>query len=298
MSTTAKHVNTGGSPAPRGWLSSLLGDLAGESPEASRRRLILAVALAIALIEIVTIVIPRHSYTLTTQPKETITIAKLTRIEHRAVPTPKPKPKPTPKPIVHTKVIAQTHVKPTVVNPGNPSRKQHVKRISQAAPTMRTHYHSKPAAHVPTGAQGAGTSKNAKPLTGSVGTGGTGTGQSGQGQGTGGAPEAHEPCGYVDFIATGTPTVDRSTGRVWEYIQMIVHFPDGSEQSVDLDYPWYYASDQQDPWSDYNEKLHPDAPVPFQFPPPSQAANEGPLVQYVIKHTTPDGYTLLRPCPK
>lgn len=258
--------------------------------------MVLAIAVAFAVIEIVTILIPKHSYSIATQPKETITVAKLTRIQHRAVPTPKPKP--TPKPVVHTKVIAETHAKPAVVNPGNPSRRQRIKRISQAAPTVRTQHHSKPVEHIATGAQGAGASKSAKPLTGSVGTGGSGTGQSGQGQGTGGAPLAHEPCGYVDFIATGNPTVDRSTGRVWEYIQMIVHFPDGSEQSVDLDYPWYYSSDQEDPWSDYNEKLHPNAPVPFQFPPPSQASGEGPLVQYVVKHTTADGYTLLRPCPK
>lgn len=296
MSATAKHLDTGGSPAPRGWLSSLLSDLSGESPEASRRRLILAAALALAIIEITMISIPSHTVTLTTQPQEIITIAKVTRIQHRIVPTPKPKP--TPQPIVHTKVIAQTHVKPKIVNPGSPAKQQKIKRIAQAAPTVHTHFHNKPVEHIATGAQGAGTSKIAKPLSGSVGTGGTGTGQSGQGQGTGGAPQAHEPCGYVDFIATGNPTVDRSTGRVWEYIQMIVHFPDGSEQSVDLDYPWYYASDQQDPWSDYNEKLHPNAPVPFQFPPPSQTSSEPQLVQYVIQHTSSDGYTLLKPCPK
>ena len=297
MSTTAKHLNTGGSPAPRGWLSSLLRDLSGESPEASRRRLVLAIAVALALIEVVTILIPSHSYTITQAPKEIITIAKLTRIEHRVVPTPKPKP--TPQPIVRTKVIAETHTKPAIVNPGAPSHAQRIKRVAQAAPVVHTRFHStKRVEHVVTGAQGAGTSKSAKALTGGVGTGGTGTGVSGEGQGTGGAPLAHEPCGYVDFIATGNPTTDRSTGRVWEYIQMIVHFPDGSQQSIDLDYPWYYASDMQDPWSDYNEKRDPGAPVPFQFPPPSQAAGEPPIVQYVMKHTSSDGFTLLRECPK
>lgn len=295
MSATAKHLNTGESPAPRGWLSSLLQDLAGESPQASRRRLLLVIAAALAIIEVVTILIPSHTVSLTAPPEQIITIAKLTRIEHRVVHTPKPKP--TPQPVVHTKVIAETHAKPTVVNPGSPSRQQKIKRVAQAAPTVHTRYHSKPVEHIPTGAQGAGTSNHAKPLNGSVGTGGSGTGQSGEGQGTGGAVQAHEPCGYVDFIATGNPNVDRSTGRIWEYIQMIVHFPDGSEQSVDLDYPWYYPSDQQDPWSDYNEKLHPNAPVPFQFPPPSQSASEPPLVQYVVQHTSSDGYTLLKPCP-
>jgi hypothetical protein len=297
MSTTAKHLNTGGSPAPRGWLSSFLRDLSGESAQAHRRRLVLSAAAALALIEIATVCIPSHTYTITQQPTERITIAKLTRIEHRVVHTPKPKP--TPKPIVHTKVIAETHTKPTIVNPGAPAQHQRVHRIASARPIAHTRYHSKPATiHVPTGGHGAGTSKTAQALTGGTGPGGTGTGQSGSGQGTGGAPQAHEPCGYVEFIPTGNPQIDKSTGRVWEYIEMIVHFPDGTQQSVDLDYPWYYPTQDADPWSAANEKANPDAPVPFQFPPPAQRPNEPAVVEYVIQHTTSEGLTLLHECPR
>lgn len=283
----------GGPSAPRGWLSSFLRDLSGESPQAHRRRLVFGLALALAIIEITAMSIPSHTYVMPEQPVERITIAKMVRIIHRAP----PKPKPTPKPVVHTKVIAETHVQPHIVNPGAPSQRQRIHRVASARPILRTHFHSKPTVHVPTGGHGQGTSKTAKAIAGGVGPGGAGTGESGQGQGTGGAPAAHEPCGYVDFIATGNPTVDKSTGRVWEYIQMTVHFPDGSYQSVDLDYPWYYPNDQADPWSAYNEKINPNAPTTFQFPPSNQMPNEPPVVQYVIQHTSSDGFTKLHECP-
>ena len=290
MNTTAKHLKSGGSSAPRGWLSSFLRDLSGETPQAARRRLILALALALAIIEIVVMLIPQRTYTLQVAPIEQVTIAKLTRIEHRAT----PKPKPTPKPIVHAKVIAQTNVQPHKISPAAPAEKQPVKHVSSARPIVRTKFHSKPVRHVPMGGHGAGTSKSAKAITGSVGSGGAGTGESGAGQGAGGAPAAHEPCGEVDFAPNGNPTTDARTGRIWEYVALIVHFPDGSEQSVDLDYPFYYPSEAQDPFI----KGHEDIPATFQFPPPSQGSSEPPLVQYVITHTTADGYTTLKDCPK
>lgn len=295
MTTTAKHLSTGGSPAPRGWLSSLLRDLSGESVQANRRRLVLAAALAVALIEIVVMSIPSRTYTAPAEQIERVTIAKFTHIEHRVKPTPKPTPQPTPKPIVHARVVAETHVQPRVVNPGAPSQKQHVRRVASARPLVRTKYHSKPATiHVPTGGHGAGTSTVAKVETGGVGPGGIGTGESGSGQGTGGAPAAHEPCGYVDFAPTNNATVDQRTGRVWEYVAIIVHFPDGSEQSVDLDYPFYYSSESADPFL----KGHENIDATFQFPPPDKAPDEPALVRYVIDHTRPDGYTTLRDCPK
>jgi hypothetical protein len=291
---TAKHLQRESSGS-RGWLSSFFGDESSAGPkQAARRRLLVAFALAIAIHEIVAGVFPWRQQTLPPAPKETITLARLTRIEHRPTPTPKPKPKPTPQPIVHAKTIAETHVKPHVVNPGNPSQQQRIKRIAKAAPVIRTRYHSKPAQHVVMGAQGAGTSKNAKAFSGGVGTGGTGTGESGTGSGTGGAPAAHEPCGYVDFQPTDQPIIDKSTGRVWEKIEMVVHFPDGSEQTTDLDYTWYYPSKAADPFMPENQNV----PATFQFPPANQRDNEPPLVQYVIQHTDGQGFTKLRDCPK
>lgn len=128
-----------------------------------------------------------------------------------------------------------------------------------------------------------------------MGPGGNGTGESGNGNGTGGAPAAHEPCGYVDFEPNEADArVDQATGRVWEYISILVHFPDGSDQTVPLDYPFYYASQANDPFL----PGHANIPATFQFPPAAQRDNEPPLVQYVMQHTTPDGYTLLHECPK
>lgn len=222
---------------------------------------------------------------------ETITIAKLIRIEHRATPTPRP----TPKPIVRTRVVAETHVQPKIVNPGNPSQQQHIRRVASARAIAHTHYHSKPAVvHVPTGGHGAGTSTTAKVETGGVGPGGNGTGESGNGNGSGGAPAATEPCGEVWFEPNAQPTIDASTGRVWEHMSAIVHYPDATTQTVDLDYEWYFPSQSQDPFLPQNKNL-PDPP--FQFPPLSQRASEPPVVQYIIAHSTPDGHTLLRDCP-
>lgn len=281
-----------GPSAPRGWLSAFIGDLSGESRAAHRRRLVVAFAFAVAIIEIAAISIPAHTITMQQEPIERLEIAKVVRIIHRVTPTPKPKP--TPKPIVHAKLVAQTHVQPKIVNPGAPSQHERVHRIASARPMVHTKFHRKPAVHVPTGGQGLGTSKSAKAITGGVGPGGTGTGESGQGQGTGGAPAAHEPCGYVDFSPNDRPTIDSKTGRVWEYVAIVVHFPDGSEQSVNLDYPFYYAAQADDPF----EPGHDNIPATFQFPPPNQAANEPPLVQYVIQHTDSAGYTKLRDCPQ
>lgn len=287
------------SPAPRGWLSSFIGDdePAG-SKHAARRRLLVAFALAIAIHELMAGVFPGRRQVIP-PPKETITIAKMVRIEHRPSPTPRPTPRPTPKPtpvpVVHTKVIAETHVKPRVINPGSPSQHQKIKRIASARPQVHTQYHSKPATiHVPTGGHGAGTSRTAKAETGGIGPGGTGTGESGTGTGSGGAPEAHEPCGYVEFEPSESPITDKNTGRIWEHIAMTVHFPDGTKQDVELNYTWYYPSRADDPFMPGNDNV----PATFQFPPADQREGEPPLVQYVITHTTQDGFTTLRDCPK
>ena len=270
------------SPAQSGWLSSFFED--------NRRRLIVAFAAAIAIHEIIAGVFPWHSRQIPAVPEEKITIAKLVRIEHR----PRPTPKPTPKPIVHAKVIAETHVQPRIVNPGTPSQKEHVKRIASARPIAHTHFHSKPATiHVPTGGQGAGTSKKAKALTGGIGPGGNGTGESGNGNGTGGAPLAHEPCGYVEFQPTSSALIDNDTGRIWEHMSATVHFPDGSSQTVTLDYPFYFPNRASDPYFPENKNL----PALFQQPPPSQRAGEPALVQYIMQHSDLQGFTKLRDCP-
>ncbi len=248
-----------------------------------RQRLVIAFAAALALDIVLAQLVPWRTTTIPPEQPEIITIAKLVRIER--------KPTPSPKPIVHAHVIAPTNVQPTVVNPGRPSENQHIRRVAAARPMVHTKYHKAIArVYIPTGGQGAGTSKSAKAATGGIGTGGTGTGQSGTGTGTGGAPAAHEPCGYVDFIPYDQPTTDSSTGRVWEHISMTVRFPDGTAQSIDLDYPWFYPSSSADPFRISTAKT-----ALFQFPPSGQSVPT--LVQYVMDHTTPGGNTKLKTCP-
>lgn len=272
LAPEGKHAR--GSSGGTGWFSSLL-------ELGFRRRMVIAVAAALAIHEILAGLVPWRTTTIPPEQPETITIARLVRIEHR----------PTPRPIVHAHVIAPTNVQPTVVNPGKPSENQHIKRVASARPLVRTRYHSAPARiHVPVGGHGAGTSRSAQAATGGVGTGGTGTGESGQGTGTGGAPAAHEPCGYVDFLPFDPPTIESSTGRYWEHITIIVRFPDRTNQSIDLDYPFYYPSLAKDPFRNETTKT-----ATFQFPPAGKSVPS--LVQYVIDHTRPDGTTVLKDCP-
>ena len=94
------------------------------------------------------------------------------------------------------------------------------------------------------------------------------------------------------FQPNASPTVDSSSGRVWEHITMTVHFPDHSQQSIDLDYPFYYPSRAVDPYFPENNSV----PATFQFPPTARRNSEPPLVEYVIQHTGVDGYTTLRSC--
>ena len=259
------------------------------------RRLVLGLAGALALHEIFAALVPLHQATIREAPVETITIAKIVKIEHRPKPTPKPTPRPTPtpQPVVHTKVIAETHTPTPVINPGSPSQNHHIRRIASARPLVHTRYHSKPVAHIPVGGHGAGTSRTATANTGGIGPGGNGTGVSGSGNGTGGAPAAHEPCGFVEFIPTDQPHIDSGTGRVWENVEVRVHFPDGTTQTQVLDYPFYYAAISQDPFADRSV-----SDPTFQFPPSGQRAGEPELVQYVMAHSTGDGVTRLKDCPK
>lgn len=296
----SKHLRTTQreSSAPRGWLSFFSEDAPQGGREAGARRLVLGFALALAVHEIVAGVFPWGTRPVVPpQREEVMTVARIVRITHRPTPKPRPTPRPTPQPtprvIVHPKFIAPEHVLTKIVNPGASSQNQHIRRIASAHPMVHTRYHAKPATvHVPAGGQGIGTSTTAKALTGGIGTGGNGTGENGTGNGTGGAPAADEPCGYVDFEILALPTNDSRTGRVWEHVGIVVHFPDGSTDSVPLDYPFYYPSKAEDPFQrDTTEAA-------FQFPPESARAQEPPLVQYVMAHTTTNGLTTLKECPK
>ncbi len=128
-----------------------------------------------------------------------------------------------------------------------------------------------------------------------VGSGTSGLDRDGT-QGNGNAAIASdEPCGFVEFSDPHGSRFDRSTGGFYVDIRMSVHFADGSRQSLILDYPWYYASENANPWSAHNVR-DPNFPTRFQAPPAAQLADEPALVQYVALHSTADGMTLLRDC--
>ena len=274
---TSPESNAEEPSAGSGWLSFFFGS-------GHRRRLIVAFAAAIALHEIAAGFFPPPA---TAPQREIVTAVEIVTLQRRAVPTPTPRP--TPVVLVRTPAIAPARQRPRTIAPGRPAARRPVRARSSAVRLVHTIHHSKPApVHVATGAQS---------ITAGAGPGGAGTGQSGTGNGTGGAPAANEPCGYVEFVNVGgLSKYDRRTGGYFVNIRMTVHFPDHHTESVRLDYPWYYPSQAANPWSAQN-LANPNFPVTLQTPPPGQAQNEPPLLQYVIAHSTPDGYTLLKNCP-
>ncbi|MEO9170712.1 MAG: hypothetical protein ABI282_07065, partial [Candidatus Baltobacteraceae bacterium] len=188
-------------------------------------------------------------------------------------------------------VPVPSHAKVVVPAPaGKSAPKETIKRIGAAHPKPPHISLAKPIRDVPvtTGGQGAGAGNASG--AGSVGSGGngTGTGDSGNGAGGGGAP-----CGAVDFSSRGEAHYNAASGFYErESIVATVHFEDGSAQTVPLDWTWRFKSEEFDPFK------NPDAPTFFQFPPANQRANEPPLVQYIMKHSSAHGNTTLRgDCP-
>src|SRR5580704_14066136 len=228
----------------------------------STRRLLLAIAISIALHEVFAGLVPA-GLTRTTAGREIVTRAQIMRVAVRA------RPAPTPRPVA---VVVQLHpiesATPRSIQAPPGKAAPHVTRSAtsvRVASTERSD--SKPvwdavAAGTRTGALAVANGKAGAPSFGSV--------QNGDGEA---APSGNAPCGFVTFSD-----------------------PHGSQQSLILDYPWYYPSEATNPWSDQNLK-DPNFPTRFQPPPPEKSAAEPQLVKYVIAHSTPEGLTLLRDCP-
>ncbi|HTA37884.1 MAG TPA: hypothetical protein VK760_02350 [Candidatus Acidoferrales bacterium] len=211
--------------------------------------------------------------------RETIAHVTTARIVPPPAPTPRPTPKPTPPPKTPPP-LTFTHA-PIVVARAAPRA---AIRRNAAAPPLLPVANAADASAAPSPGSAEGTGAGDATGAGSPGDGGTGTG--------GGADE---PCGGVTFISHGA-RVDPSTNAYFVTIRMSVSFPDGHAESTILDYPFYYPNAAANPFTPQNRN-NPDVGVLMQTPPPALAPGEPPLVQYVVKHTAADGFTLMAPCP-
>jgi hypothetical protein len=255
--------------------------------------LALSFAVSIVLIVVIAAILPVWQ---ASPQREFIARVLISRILAKPIPTPAPMPTPPPPPrvISHSHVIAPSETR-TIAKAatGKSARKEIVHRIAAARPKSPVLSHARPVWDVPVGAQGAGAGNRSG--AGSIGSGGSGSGAGKSGTGNG-AAAGNQPCGFVDFSDPHGSQYDPRTHGFWVDIRMTVRFPDGQSQSILLDYPWYYPNEASNPWSNQNLN-NPNFPTRFQPPPPDKAAGEPPLVQYVIQHSTRDGFTLLKDCP-
>lgn len=262
-----------------------------------RRRLLVAFAIAIALHEIVAAFV--HWSRPSAEKPEQISVLHIVRIERRPTPKPTPHLIPTPKPIATPRVVVKVNPAPAAPKAATHTRGaaksiahtvHHAPRIEHIA--LPKIAHAGPGlTHSGSGVGAGGTSRG----TG-TGSGGQGTGTGAGGRGTGQYAAPNEPCGYVEFIPHAEPEYDKSTGAFRETIRMMVHYPDGHVDATNLDWKWYYPNEAADPWSAQNLKNQ-NFRTLFQAPPPDKAASEPAIVQYVIQHSSADGYTLLKECP-
>ena len=254
------------------------------------RRIIVAVACSIAFHEVIAGLVPPLMRPQTDR-KEVIERVAIVQI---VKPTPSPTPKATPTPPPHVISVAKNNVTPTVapVVPqpeGKAAHKETIKHLGSSRPKPPKLQHTKPIwDYIPMGGHGAGAGKGSDAGSLGNGTNGTGTGNAGTGAGGGGAP-----CGAVDFIAQGEARYNDET-HMYERsnVKAIVHYADGSSQTIDLDWTWRFKSRMQDPFSNAA------APMLFQFPPASQRASEPDAVQYIMKYSRETGTTRLNDsCP-
>ena len=205
----------------------------------------------------------------------------------RIVPTPQPTPSPAP--IAPNASQAVHSLTPNRSGASAARRKLHeAGGASVLPPPIATPVAPAPLPSSAGQSAGAGTHHG----SGSLGAGGTGSGAASAGSGSG-ANAGVTPCGYVNIIALQRKRVG---GYVRVRVEISVRLSDGSAQIAHLDYPFLYPDDRGDPFSP-EHRNDPNYPVTFQTPPPELRATEPPLVQYVIAHSTPEGFTVLKPCP-
>jgi hypothetical protein len=263
------------------------------------RRILAAVALSIAIHEIIALCFPKGA----PQPAPVRVVAQRVTLEH---PTPSPPPPPpapriTPKPVPE---ILPTHEPRVVVHrPGRRSGGRKTKRrggrpapshaLAAVIPrTVATAPARKPAAASGAGS-GSGGGKGAESGGAAGSAPGQGSGSSGEGTGGDAAP-----CGEVDLIGFGQTKYVK--GKFYEPVRATIHYRDGHSETEAFPYPFVYASEAEDPWSRENLKKS-EAElgiVRVQLPPPGfDRATLGPVIAEILAHTDPSGIKTWDDCP-
>jgi len=257
------------------------------SERGAARRFALALVAAVALHALLASILPGLP-SMHPARRRTPARIRIMRVA-RVVPTPPP-PTPSPAPIAPVSSHALRPIPQSLS--GAQAARARIHAAGGASVTPPPIAPPVAPAPVPSSAgrsAGAGTRSGA----GSLGSGGTGSGAATTGSGSG-ASAGVTPCGYVNIIALQR---ERVGGYTRVRVEISVRLSDGSAQIARLDYPFLYPNDVGDPFSPAHLN-DPHYPVTFQTPPPELRATEPPLVQYVIAHSTPEGFTVLKPCPK
>ena len=249
----------------------------------------IAFAASIALHEIVAGVIPRSPAT-TPPQREIVTRVQILPVSHVVS-------EPTPRPQLSAALssVSQPSHRTRVIAATVEGRKGGRRAPMTLRPAMAQHYGAKPVWDVAGGSTAHFVAAQIGNSNGSGNAAGSGSGNGTTGTGDSVATGT-EPCGFVEFSDPHGSSFDARTRGFYVDIRIRVHFADGTSQSLVLDYPWYYSSEADNPWSDRNLR-DPNFPTRFQPPPQSKLENEPELVRYVMAHSTADGITLLRDCP-
>jgi hypothetical protein len=261
-----------------------------------RSRLIVAFAFAIALHEVILPLLhpPARSNDDERHVAVTVITIETPRPTPRPTPTPAPTPPPTPPPQRTVPPRATLAPVPQLAARarGTPQRR-HGGGARRALVLALS-----PAPYAAPSAAGSGIGTTVGVGSGKGATGG-GAGGNGAAAGNGnGAASAESPCGVVDFSVD--PAGDERRGNtVTERVFASVTFPDGHrEPPVAFPYRWVYENaEQTDPWS-FTNSNKPTLLVALQTPPPgTDVSTYPPVIQYILKHTQPNGTTDLPPCP-
>jgi hypothetical protein len=271
--------------------------------EKLRARLLWAIAISIALHEVVAGLWPRR----TAPPPEPTVVAERIKLE-RPRPTPRPTPHPTPRPTPHATPAAQYTLAPRVVVHAPAAKAAatptHIlggaaahKRIVHATPPP-----TKPQAppvslaegeHA--GMQNGGSGTGAGAGAGTGGLAGSGTGSGTTGNGDAGDTNA-APCGAVDLIPIHVSY--KADGTSIQTVSATITLRDGEVQTGDFPYPFIYKSEKENPFVNEAATTRGGGAL-VQLPPPGTDVSKFPAtVQVVLAHTDPaTGTTTFPDCP-